>query len=78
MIVEEKRHPNTDLYLALFNSEVWKDLEAFMNQEREASMKRIDSKSAADLTLGEVCEERGIRKGLLKVLMHVNNRKNGM
>lgn len=63
-------------YEIMTQSEAWKDLEKFMLDEKDSSMKRIDNKSAMDLTLGEVCEERGIRKGILKIFRHVNERKN--
>lgn len=63
-------------YELMMHSDAWKDLEKFMLDEKDASMKRVDSKAAADLTIGEVCEERGIRKGILKIFRHINERKN--
>lgn len=56
----------------------WKDLVDYAEGEMEASMKRIDSKSASDLNIGEVCEERGVRAGIRKILRHVDMRKEGI
>lgn len=65
-------------YASMMQMDAWKDLERYAEDEREMSMKRIDDKSARDLSLGEVCEERGIRKGILKVLQHAELRKEGI
>lgn len=67
-----------DLYSSMMSSDAWKDLEAYAQSERERSMKHIDSKSASDLTLGEVCEERGFRKGIMKIFNYAHNRRNGI
>lgn len=61
----------------MMETDAWKDLEEYIKEQRESSMKMIDNKSAKDLSLGEVCEERGIRKGLIKILNHAQTRKDG-
>jgi flagellar motility protein MotE (MotC chaperone) len=74
---EARRNRLASAYSAMMQSEAWKDLENFANGERESSMKRMDTKNASDLVLGEVCEERGIRKGIFKVIQHAEFRAGG-
>ncbi len=62
----------------MMQSEAWQDLEKYANEERELSMKRMDAKSASDLSLGEVCEERGIRKGIFRVIQHAEFCREGV
>lgn len=77
-MIAEKDHGLSSAYIALIQSDGWKDLEHFMDMEREASMRRIDSKAASELTVGEICEEKGIRKAINKILRYVQDRKNGI
>jgi hypothetical protein len=65
-------------YAAMMEMEAWKDLVRFCEDERDTSMKRMDAKSAAELALGEVCEERGIRKGIFKVIQHAEFKREGI
>lgn len=67
-----------DAYNSMMNLGAWKDLEKYAEDERFMSMRRIDDKSAANLSLGEVCEERGIRKGIFKILQHAQQRAEGI
>ena len=67
--VKDKRL--SDLYAAMANSEAFQHLMAWMEEERQNSVKRVDSLPASDLTVGQACEERGIRKGFQKVLNQV-------
>ena len=64
-------------YQQMTDLDAWKDLEAYIKEQRETSIKLLDDRSPKDLTLGEVCEERGIRKGMLKILSHVESMKSG-
>lgn len=64
-------------YTVMMQMDAWKDLEAFARAEVEHSISQVDSRSAADLTLGYVCEERGIRKGITKLLQHAERRRVG-
>ena len=57
-----------DMYLALTNSHAWKDLESWATHEADASMKSIDNTPATELNLGKVCEERGYRRGLMRII----------
>lgn len=75
---ELERKQLADNYAAMAQMPAWADLLAYLLEERGASVKRSDVKSAAELTIGEVCEERGIRKGLTKILQHVDFRKEGV
>jgi hypothetical protein len=66
------------MYTAMMQTDGWKHLVDFAEKEREQSMKRMDSKPAADLSLGEVCEERGIRKGIFKIIQHAEFCRDGV
>lgn len=66
------------LYGALLNLNAWHDLETFAAHEIDASMRRMDAKSAADLSLGEVCEERGVRRGIRLILDEAKRRAQGL
>lgn len=66
------------IYVALVTSEAWKDIEEYIKNEIDLSMRRVDDKPASDLNLGVVCEERGIRKGLLKILRYVETKAEGV
>ncbi len=74
---EGKKHL-AGVYAAMMASEAWADLVRYADSERELSMKRIDDTSAADLSLGHVCEERGVRKGLMKLIQHAEYCKEGI
>lgn len=65
-------------YTIMMNTPAWKHLEKYAHDEREMSMKRVDVKAASDLSLGEVCEERGIRKGILKLIQYADQCKEGV
>ncbi len=65
-------------YDAMMQSDAWKDLERYADDQRQASMLRTDTKPAAGLSLGEVCEERGIRKGIVKIIQHAQFRQQGI
>jgi hypothetical protein len=62
----------------MMNMDAWKDLEEWASNERDASIKRVDDRAASDLNIGTVCEERGIRKGILKIIQHANQCKEGI
>lgn len=55
-------------YAEMMNSLAWKDLEAWALDERERSMKSVDSIAAKDLSINHVCEERGYRNGIKKLI----------
>jgi len=74
----QERKALSDAYFAMVQMDAWEDLERFIVDEREASVRRSDTRSAAEITLAEVGEERGIRKGLDKILKHVMFRKEGI
>lgn len=65
-------------YASMMQMDAWKDLERFAILERDASAKRIDDKPASELNLGSVCEERGIRKGLFKIIKHAEQCREGV
>lgn len=75
---ELERKQLADNYAAMMQMPAWADLQSYLLEERESSVKRSDVKSAAELTIGEICEERGIRKGLNKILQHALFRKEGI
>lgn len=75
---DESKKAMSNAYHSMMAMEAWQDLTAYAKQERELSLKRMDSKSAAELTLGEICEECGIRKGLLKILQHAEFKREGV
>lgn len=78
MTTKEEKSALAASYASITQSDAWKDLENFLNREREASLQRIERKSAADLTIGEVCQEVGMRKAMLNVLVHISNRLSGL
>lgn len=59
------------LYAALAQSDAWKDVEKWAFEQVKASQELQDAKASRELSLNEVCEERGIRKGMLKLIKHV-------
>lgn len=73
-----ERKQLADNYAAMMQMQAWADLEQYLKDEILLSVNRSDSKSAAEITIGEVCEERGLRKGLNKVLQHALFRKEGV
>lgn len=73
----EKKKLSHD-YAVMMSSEAWKDLVQYAEDERSASIKRVDDKDASDLNIGTVCEERGMRKGMHKLLQHAEQRLEGI
>jgi hypothetical protein len=65
-------------YHAMMQMPAWEDLESFAMEEREGSIKRLDAKSASNTTQGEFCEERGFRKGLMKLIQHAEQCREGV
>lgn len=65
-------------YASMMVMDAWKDLEQYAADERQMSMERIDNKSASELNIGTVCEERGIRKGIFKLIQHAQQRAEGI
>ena len=65
-------------FSSMMESQAWKKLDAWSKEERESSLKRTDGTSVTDLSLGMVCEERGIRKGILKVIQYAENCRAGL
>lgn len=68
----------SDLYRVMMNMDAWKDLERYAEAERMKSVERSDMKSAANLTLSEICEERGIRKGMQKLIQYALQKGEGI
>lgn len=62
---------------AMIASDAWKALEAWVAHECDESMRRHDSKPANDLKINEYCEDRGIRKGMRKVLQQAHSFSEG-
>jgi hypothetical protein len=64
-------------YANLMNMPAWKDIEKWANEEAERSMRMMDAISAKDLSVNHVCEERGLRKGIFKVIRYVKDQAEG-
>lgn len=62
------RKERASRFNSLMASDAFKELEAWANNEVETSMLRMDGTPASELNLGLVCEERGTRKGIKKVI----------
>lgn len=77
-IKTEEKKALADAYNSMMMTSAWKDLERYADGEKESSMKRMDSKSASTLSLGEVCEERGLRKGISKIIDHAKQCREGI
>lgn len=65
-------------YSVMMEMPAWKDLERYAKEEKDASFRREDSKTATNLSLNEVCEERGIRKGMERLLRYAEEKKEGV
>lgn len=65
-------------YKSMMVSAAWQDLERYAKEERDNSMKRIDCTPADELVIQTVCEERGIRKGIWKVIQFAQQRSEGV
>lgn len=65
-------------YAAMMQMDAWKDLARYADAECEASMIRQDSKPAVELIVQEVCEDRGIRKGMKKLIQHAEFCREGI
>lgn len=57
-----------DIFTQMINSEAWKELVRWAEEEKERSMSAIDAIPAKDLSANHVCEERGVRKGIQKLI----------
>lgn len=77
-LTDEQKKQLSSAYHSMMAMDAWQDLVAYAKEERESSFKRSDSKSAGDLTIGEICEERGIRKGLFKLLQYAEFKREGV
>jgi hypothetical protein len=75
---KEAKKARVNAYQTLMQMPGWKDLEKWAENEKFLSMKRMDEKSASSLSLGEVCEERGIRKGIMKILNYAEQCREGI
>lgn len=78
MFRTEERKNLAKAFELMMSMEAWKVLEDYSARECESSMQRMDSKSASILSLGEVCEERGFRKGIRKILKYAKDCKEGI
>ena len=77
-MTDEEKKSMSSAYHSMMVTDAWQDLVAYAKSEIESSYKRMDSKSATELRIGDVCEERGIRKGLLKILQHADFKREGI
>lgn len=68
----------TAAYASLLQTSAWKDLIEYAREEQKKSMERVDSKAASELNIGTVCEERGIRKGIFKIIQYAEQRAEGI
>lgn len=78
MIDEFNAKSLADSYQLMMKLPAWKDLEAYAESEQLASVLRSDSKAASDLNINFICEERGIRKGIKKIMLHAIQRTEGI
>lgn len=65
-------------YTSMMGTPAWKNLVAYAENERDASIKSIDDKNASDLNINVVCEQRGIRKGIFKLIQHAEQCREGV
>jgi hypothetical protein len=77
-VTDEEKKTISNAYHTMMATDGWSDLVSYVNDERELSFKRVDSKPAAELTLSQVCEEAGIRKGMAKILQHAEFKRDGV
>lgn len=64
-------------YRTLMDMPAWKNLESYIHTQKNLSLEKEDNKTASDLTLGFVCQERGIRKGLQMLLDYASRCREG-
>lgn len=76
--MNEEKKARMNNYGAMMNMEAWKDLVRYAESERDVSIKSIDDKNAADLNINIVCEQRGIRKGIFKIIQHAEQCREGV
>jgi cell wall assembly regulator SMI1 len=57
---------------AMLASEAWKKLEQWVAEEQERSITIVDAIPAKDISSNHYCEERGLRKGMAKVLQQAH------
>jgi hypothetical protein len=76
--ISDEKKERASAYQNMMQMPAWKDLEKYASEERISSMKRMDEKPAAILSLGDVCEERGIRKGIFKIIQHAEQCREGI
>ncbi len=74
----DERKSIAKAYHDMMQMPAWKELMKYANEERDASVKRVDDKNASDLNIGTVCEERGIRKGIFKLIKHAEQSAEGV
>ena len=72
------RKPLANAYAQMMDSPAWKDLEKWAMDESDRSMKAQDAKPAVEMIINEVCEERGYRNGLRRLIQHASQRKEGI
>lgn len=77
---EEKQSKKAmaDAYIVMMQTAAWKDLEKFALDQIQSSMDTEDTKSSSDVTLGFVCEEKGYRKGIKRLIQHAKQRREGV
>lgn len=61
----------------MMESLAWKDFVKYAEGEKTMSVQKVDDKPASELNLGMVCEERGIRKGILRLIQYAERKKAG-
>lgn len=66
-----------DAFSVLVRSNAWQRLEAWVAHEVDSSIRLQDAKPADELNLGTVCEERGIRKGMMRVIQEAKGKAEG-
>lgn len=64
-------------FVDLIHTEAWLHMEKWIEEECQRSIDRLDIVDAKDLNINLVCEQRGYRNGLRKVIRELRGLAEG-
>ena len=76
--MSEEKNNLSKAYASMMQMDAWRDLASFVDLEVSASLHNQDNRPLSELTLIEAAEQRGIRKGMRKVLRQAEFNREGV
>lgn len=76
-MTDKDRADRGELYTQMIASKAWADFEKWANSELARSRDIIDAINAKDLNVNQVCEERGYRNGIRRMIQEARARAEG-